>query len=153
MNFFENNSKLEPHKILVNFIKNNPSIKTAIDLGCGAGRDTKFLVQNNITVTAIDRVDVTKFLYKDLTEEEKARLNFEQAKFSEAHLPKADLVISYEALPFCNKEALVKLLDKIKDSLNENGYFLCNFFGKNVAKRAIASGATIPPIITAAIIS
>lgn len=42
MNFFENNSKLEPHKILVNFIQNNPSIKTAIDLGCGAGRDTKF---------------------------------------------------------------------------------------------------------------
>ena len=66
MNFFENNSKLMPHKILVNFIKSNPSIKTAVDLGCGAGRDTKFLVQNNITVTAIDRVDVTKFLYKRL---------------------------------------------------------------------------------------
>ena len=131
MNFFENNSKLEPHKILVNFIQNNPSIKTAIDLGCGAGRDTKFLVQNNIIVTAIDRVDVTKFLYKDLTEEEKARLNFVQAKFSEIDLPKTDLIISYEALPFCDREALVKLLDKINDSLNENGYFLCNFFGKN----------------------
>ena len=131
MNFFENNSKLEPHKILVNFIKNNPSIKTAIDLGCGAGRDTKFLVQNDIAVTAIDRVDVTKFLYKDLTEEEKARLNFVQAKFSEIDLPKTDLIISYEALPFCDREALVKLLDKINDSLNENGYFLCNFFGKN----------------------
>ena len=122
MNFFENNSKLEPHKILVNFIQNNPSIKTAIDLGCGAGRDTKFLVQNNIIVTAIDRVDVTKFLYKDLTEEEKARLNFVQAKFSEIDLPKTDLIISYEALPFCDREALVKLLDKINDSLNENGY-------------------------------
>ena len=119
MNFFENNSKLEPHKILVNFIQNNPSIKTAIDLGCGAGRDTKFLVQNNIIVTAIDRVDVTKFLYKDLTEEEKARLNFVQAKFSEIDLPKTDLIISYEALPFCDREALVKLLDKINDSLNE----------------------------------
>ena len=103
MNFFENNSKLEPHKILVNFIQNNPSIKTAIDLGCGAGRDTKFLVQNNIIVTAIDRVDVTKFLYKDLTEEEKARLNFVQAKFSEIDLPKTDLIISYEALPFCDR--------------------------------------------------
>ena len=80
MNFFENNSKLEPHKILVNFIQNNPSIKTAIDLGCGAGRDTKFLVQNNIIVTAIDRVDVTKFLYKDLTEEEK---NYEYKKTPE----------------------------------------------------------------------
>ena len=80
MNFFENNSKLKPHKILVNFIKNNPSIKTAIDLGCGAGRDTKFLVQNNIIVTAIDRVDVTKFLYKDLTEEEKEKLRAEGRK-------------------------------------------------------------------------
>lgn len=131
MNFFENNSKLEPHKILLNFIKNNPSIKTAVDLGCGAGRDTKFLVQNDIIVTAIDRVNVTKFLYKDLTEEEKARLNFVQAKFSDVHLPKTDLVISYEALPFCNREELIKLIIKIKESLNENGYFLCNFFGKN----------------------
>ena len=34
-------------------------------------------------------------------------------------------------MPFCDREALVKLLDKINDSLNENGYFLCNFFGKN----------------------
>lgn len=70
-------------------------------------------------------------MYKDLTEEEKARLNFVQAKFSEIDLPKTDLIISYEALPFCDREALVKLLDKINDSLNENGYFLCNFFGKN----------------------
>lgn len=131
MNFFENNSKLMPHKVLINFIKNNPTVKTAIDLGCGAGRDTGFLVKNNIDVTAIDRVDVSKFLYKDLTAEEKVRLTFQQAKFSEANLPKTDLVISYEALPFCNREELVKLLDEIKDSLNENGYFLCNFFGKN----------------------
>lgn len=132
MNFFENNSKLEPHKILVNFIQNNPSIKTAIDLGCGAGRDTKFLVQNNIIVTAIDRVDVTKFLYKDLTEEEKARLNFVQAKFSEIDLPKTDLIISYETLPFCDREALVKLLDKINDSLNENGYFYVISLGRMI---------------------
>lgn len=130
MNFFENSSKLEPHKALVNFIKNNPTIKTATDLGCGAGRDTRFLVKNNINVTAIDRVDVTKFLYKDLNEEEKNRLRFLQAKFCEAQLPKVDLVISYEALSFCNREELESLLEKINNSLNENGYFLCNFFGK-----------------------
>ena len=129
--YYKNTENALPHPFVQKFINMGIKPDFAIDLGCGAGRDTKFLVQNDIAVTAIDRIDVTKFLYKDLTEEEKARLTFEQAIFSEAHLPKTDLVISYEALPFCNKEALGKLLDKIKDSLNENGYFLCNFFGKN----------------------
>lgn len=131
MNFYEGLNKLKPHRILVKFIKNNPEIKTAIDLGCGAGRDTKFLIKNGVNVTAIDRVDVTKFLNEGLEEEEKARLNFVQAQFDDAVLPNADLVVAYESLPFCKKDALVELVSKIKEALNTNGYFLCNFFGKH----------------------
>ena len=71
MNFYEGLNKLKPHRVLVKFIKNNPEIKTAIDLGCGAGRDTKFLIKNGVNVTAIDRVDVTKFLMKVLRKKKK----------------------------------------------------------------------------------
>lgn len=129
MNFYEGVNKLQPHNGLVKFVRNHPNIKTAIDLGCGAGRDTKFLVKNGINVTAIDRADVRKFLYEGLEENEKERINFVQTQFSDVQLPKADLVISYEAIQFCDMETLKSLINKIKSSLNKNGYFLCDFLG------------------------
>ncbi len=131
MNFYEGLNKLKPHRILNKFIQDYPNIKTAIDLGCGAGRDTEFLLAKGINVTAIDRVDVTKFLYQGLNDEEKERLNFIQAQFSKVKLPKVDLTISYEALPFCDMETLKSVINKVGESLNENGFFLCNFFGKH----------------------
>ena len=69
--YYKNNSMEMPHKMLVNFIDNNPDVKTVIDLGCGAGKDSRFLAKRNIKVTAIDRVDVTNFLYKGLEENER----------------------------------------------------------------------------------
>ena len=75
MDFYNNISKLQPHRVLVDFIKNTPNIKTAIDLGCGAGRDTKFLLKNSKKVIAIDRVDVRKFLYKNLDKNEMENLS------------------------------------------------------------------------------
>ena len=131
MDFYNNISKLQPHRVLVDFIKNTPNIKTAIDLGCGAGRDTKFLLKNSKKVIDIDRVDVRKFLYKNLDKNEMENLTFIQSNFSEVELPNADLIISYEALPFCSREELNSIIKKIKVSLNDNGYLLCNFFGKN----------------------
>ncbi len=131
MDFYNNLNVLKPHKILVEFIKNNKNIKEAIDLGCGAGRDTKFLIKEGINVTAIDRIDVAKYLNNGLTEEERLRLNFIQSKFDDVNLPKADLIISYESLPFSNINSIKALIDKIKNALNDNGYFLCNFFGNN----------------------
>ena len=71
--YYKNTTGQEAQVILQKFIKNNPQIKTAIDLGCGSGNDTKFLAKNNINVTAVDVSDVSKFLYEDLTEEEKKR--------------------------------------------------------------------------------
>ena len=128
--YYKNTTGQEAQVILQKFIKNNSQIKTAIDLGCGSGNDTKFLAKNNINVTAVDVSDVSKFLYEDLTEEEKKRISFIQERFSNVKLPKSDLIISFAALPFVRKELLPKIIEKIYEALNENGYLICNFFGK-----------------------
>lgn len=128
--YYKNNSMEMPHKMLVNFIDNNPDVKTVIDLGCGAGKDSRFLAKRNIKVTAIDRVDVTNFLYNGLEENERENINFIQSKFSEAELPKSDMVISYDALPFVKKEVLPEVIEKIYNSLEDGGYLLCDFWGK-----------------------
>lgn len=128
--YYKNTKGKEAQVILQKFIKNNPQIKTAIDLGCGSGNDTRFLAKNNIKVTAIDISDVSEFLYEDLKEEEKKRISFIQGRFSNVDLPKADLIISFAALPFVKKELLPKIIKKIYCALNEDGYLICNFFGK-----------------------
>lgn len=69
--YYKNTAGRKAQGILQKFIKNNPQIKTAIDLGCGSGNETRFLAKNSISVTAVDVSDVSKFLYEDLTEDEK----------------------------------------------------------------------------------
>lgn len=128
--YYKNTAGRKAQGILQKFIKNNPQIKTAIDLGCGSGNETRFLAKNNISVTAVDASDVSKFLYEGLTADEKKRISFIQERFSKVELPKADLIISFAALPFVRKELLPKIIKKIYYSLNEDGYLICNFFGK-----------------------
>ncbi|MGN1299461.1 MAG: hypothetical protein ACI4UE_05740 [Candidatus Scatovivens sp.] len=48
-NYYNNTNISEPHKLLKKYFEiNNEIKKDAIDLGCGAGRDTVFLLNNRI---------------------------------------------------------------------------------------------------------
>lgn len=53
--YYENTKNALPHKNVKDFIKLEKKVGKAIDLGCGAGRDTVFLIKNNWNVLAIDR--------------------------------------------------------------------------------------------------
>lgn len=53
--FYENTKNAMPHENVKRLIEIENKKGNAIDLGCGAGRDTVFLIKNNWNVTAIDR--------------------------------------------------------------------------------------------------
>ena len=53
--FYENTKNAMPHDNIKRFIKIENKKGNAIDLGCGAGRDTVFLIKNGWNVSAIDR--------------------------------------------------------------------------------------------------
>ena len=53
-----NNSK--PSNLLKRFSEMNAKRKTAIDLGCGSGKDTIFLLKNGYKVYAIDKEEIIK---------------------------------------------------------------------------------------------
>lgn len=115
-------------KYFIDKIKCNPG-KT-IELGCGAGNDTIYLIKNNWKVTAIDREDVEKRIANRLSTKELENFEFQKQNFENLKLEKSNLIVANYSLPFCNKNKFEELWNKIKTSISDNGYFIGNFFGE-----------------------
>ena len=111
-------------------MKINPGI--CIDLGCGAGRDSKFLIKNGWKVIAIDKEDTEKMIRSSLQEEEQNYLKFIKQDFeNNIILQSCNLLVANSSLSFCNRKNFDDLWKKIVDSISKDGYFVGNFFGIN----------------------
>lgn len=103
----------------------------AIELGCGIGRDTVYLLKNGYSVLGIDREKTEEIIREKLTTGENGRFTFLNMSFEEIkELPLCDLVLSNLAIPFCNPKFFEKFWEIVCNSIKSNGYFLGNFFGK-----------------------
>jgi len=56
--YYDNTKNAEPNYIVKEFIKLNVRPGNAVELGCGAGRDTVYLIKNGWNVLAIDKENV-----------------------------------------------------------------------------------------------
>lgn len=127
---YYNNTETEiPHKIVKDFIEMKINPGEAIDLGCGAGRDTIYLIKNGWKVTAIDREDTEERIIKRLNNDEKNNFKFEIQEFEKLKINKTNLIVANFSLPFCNKNEFYNLFNKIEESILLNGYFVGNLFG------------------------
>ena len=95
----------------------------AIELGCGAGNDTVYLIRNNWNVLAIDREDVEERIAKKLTKEELAKFTFQKQDFEILKLEKNNLTVANYSLPFCDKDKFEELWNKIKRNILPNRIF------------------------------
>ena len=129
--YYDNTANLMPSYTAKKFIKLNVKPENAVELGCGAGRDTVYLIRNGWNVLAIDRENVESRIVEKLSKEELKKLKFSIQKFENIELEKNNLVIANFSLPFCNKVNFEDLWNKINNSLLEDGYFVGNFFGVN----------------------
>lgn len=103
-----------------------------IDLGCGAGRDSIFLIKNGWKVIAIDKEDTEKMIRSSLQEEEQNYLKFIKQDFeNNIILQPCNLLVANSSLSFCNRKNFDDLWKKIVDSISKDGYFVGNFFGIN----------------------
>ena len=127
--FYENTKNAKPHDNVKKFIemKLNNNGK-AIDLGCGTGRDTIYLIKNNWNVTAIDREDTKNIIEKNLNEKELKRLKFMCQNFENIKLEKNDLTVSNFSIPFCRKNDFNEFWDKIVNSINTGRILHRKFF-------------------------
>ena len=130
--YYDNTENNPPSKNIVKFINLKTPQGKAIELGCGAGRDTIYLIKNNWNVLAIDREDVEDRIKSRLGEQEYLeRFRFQKQDFENLVLEENDLVVANYSLSFCNKNQFQELWNTIKNSILKNGYFVGNFFGVN----------------------
>ena len=130
--YYKKTENSKPNFLIKKLI-NNVEIKqkNAVDLGCGAGRDTLYLIKNGFKVLAIDKEDISKIISKKLNSEELKRFRFKCQAFEDVEIKENNLLVANFSISFCNRNYFKTFWNKIGNSILENGYFVGNFFGLN----------------------
>ena len=110
--YYENTKNIDPNYTIKKFIKLEIKPEKAIELGCGAGRDTFYLIKNGWKVIAIDKEDVEKIITSKLSEEELKRFKFSKQEFENLKIEKNNLVVANFSLQFCQKDKFEELWNK-----------------------------------------
>lgn len=103
--------------------------KDAIDIGCGAGNDTMCLLKKGFKVTAIDSDLRVKGILEDRAEEYCENLDIVIGDFSKVELHSADLIFANFSLFFV-RDNFTTFVKGILKNVNQNGFFVGNFIGK-----------------------
>lgn len=119
--------------------KINPQKKVVIDLGTGAGRNIRDILKQDVLVYAYDAepesIKLINQKYENYLKNKKLHL-FQIYFENITSLPKADMIIAWNILPFMKKDKFPVFWSKIVASLKPNGIFTGTFFGeKHYAKR------------------
>lgn len=115
--YYENTENALPHPLVKKFINMNNNPKYAIDLGCGAGRDTIYLIKNGWKVLSIDKENTREIISGKLDNEELKKFNFECQDFENIKLEKNNLLVANFSIPFCNKDYFNEFWNKISNSI------------------------------------
>ena len=140
--YYENTAEVKLNYTVKKFIELNTEPGNAIELGCGAGRDTVYLIKNGWNVLAIDREDVKARIKAKLTKEEMKRFKFLKQEFENIELKNSNLLVANFSLPFCNKNNFKELWNNINNSILKDVYFVGNFFGDNDEWKSIKEKMT-----------
>lgn len=133
--YYKNKLYQSPAQVIVNANKLFAIKGNAIDLGCGIGNETVFLLNQGWKVWAIDsepkaiqmmkkRNDITDFANLEVLIS-----NFETLNWN--LFPKVDCICASKALPFCDPVKFESLWFSIKEKITPSGRFSGHFFGKN----------------------
>lgn len=115
-----------PWPLLVQAVSLISQREDALDLGCGAGRDTRFLLEQGFTVTAVDNDPHAIALLADLPQN---HLRVVHSSFEAFDFETYDLVNAQFALPFIPEEHFHLIFAQIKQALHAGGLFVGHFFG------------------------
>jgi tellurite methyltransferase len=108
----------------------DPAPRTAIDLGCGEGRDTLELLRRGWHVVATDaHPDALSHLLARVPRDQAERLETRTVEFRSTRLPRADLVNASFALPFCGPGDFPVVWEEISRAISPGGRFAGQLFG------------------------
>ena len=107
-----------------------PRDRFAVDLGCGAGRDTRELLRAGWRVLAIDREPAAIEMLQTVTPaEHRARLEVRVADLSDVEIPPCDLVTVNLSLPFVAPGAFARTWERVLAAPPPGGRVAAMLFG------------------------
>jgi tellurite methyltransferase len=119
-----------PRSLLVEALDGaDGSGKLALDFGCGAGSDTKYLLKKNFEVEAVDGSKAAWDYLKLLPHQE--RLHFKHSDFESFKFGSYDFINAAYSLPFADNKEFSRIFKDLKNSLNPDGLFVGQLFGVN----------------------
>lgn len=128
--YYESTHNLKPSALLTEALKFiRPDSHTALDLGCGAGRDTKLLLQEGYDVTAIDSNPLVEPYLQSLGKY--GNVSYIQTKIQSFSFKRYDLINARYSLPFIPPKDCHRVMKSIGSSLSANGIFVGQLFGLN----------------------
>src|SRR6266852_2382929 len=95
--FYQHTSGRPPWPLLVRAVSLLAHKERALDLGCGAGRDTRYLLEQGFQVTAVD-ADANAMAVLATFPQEKLRAI--QSSFVDLEFESYDLINAHFSLPF-----------------------------------------------------
>ena len=116
-------------KLLIDSLNLKPT--NAIDLGCGQGNDTVYLINNDFKVLRIDKENVEDIIRERLSQDKQKYFQFKKQKLENLKIPNTDLIIANFSLSFCKKNYFKSMWENIVKSININGYFVGTILGIN----------------------
>ena len=125
--FYENTKDSLPHENIIKFLEIEKETGNAVDLGCGAGRDTIYLIKNGWYVVSVDREDNYELIRNRLNDEELNRFEFQRQNFEDLCLNKNNLLIANFSIPFCKKTHFNEFWNRITNSIERNRIFCWQF--------------------------
>jgi SAM-dependent methyltransferase len=99
----------------------------ALDLGAGAGRDTRHLLEAGFEVTAVDASPELEAILAELPHQD--RLRVVVSRFEDFEFDSYDLVNAAFALPFTPPEHFDQMFSGLRRSLHPGGVFCGQLFG------------------------
>ena len=127
-NYFKITKYNPPSKLLIeaiNLVKNKGK---AIDIGGGALKDTRFLLEQGFDVTVVDK---EKLMAKEANLIKSDKLHYVVSSFADFNFSKNtfDIASAMYSLPFNPPETFNSVFNKIKKSLVKEGIFCGQLFG------------------------
>ena len=103
---------------------------TAIDLGCGAGRETRALLEAGWRVHAVDGSPDTRAVVLRTIGGLHSRLTIDVRSYAElTTLPPADLIYAGYSLPYQSPESFHRVWGLLRAALRPGGVLAVNLFG------------------------
>jgi SAM-dependent methyltransferase len=107
-----------------------PAARFAVDLGCGAGRDTRELLRAGWRVLAVDREPAARTAMESAVEPDlRPRLEIRIEDLATARIPTCDLVNASLSVPFLPPPAFHRTWQRILAALEPGARFAAMLFG------------------------